>query len=113
SQFCSVSRLTQNDSWEPPAGTVIVRASRLYVRLAIWDSANWVPECGVAIGVYRSGSSASQNLIPFIWYACRLNCPTVAVARYEAIGSRACQTQVLQPPWVRLLSRTPLETASS
>ena len=60
SQFGSVSRLTQKDSVAPPAGTVIVRASRLYDGSPTCESANCVPVRGAPVGSKRSGSIASQ-----------------------------------------------------
>ena len=55
----SVSRVTQNDSSPPPAGTVIVRASRLYARSADCEYANRSPVRG-ATGSNSRGSTASQ-----------------------------------------------------
>ena len=43
SQFASVSRLIQKDSVAPPAGTAIVRASRLYAGSPACEMANCVP----------------------------------------------------------------------
>ena len=48
SQLDSVSRSIQNESSPPPAGTSIVRASRLYERSATCESANWSPVRGEA-----------------------------------------------------------------
>ena len=59
SQFGSVSRVIQNERVAPPAGTEIVRASRLYDVSPFCEMANCVPVrgCGLA---KRSGSKASQ-----------------------------------------------------
>ncbi len=64
SQFASVSRLIQKDMFAPPAGTAIVRASRLYDGWPTWEIANCVPVRAVPVGSQRSGSNASQILIP-------------------------------------------------
>lgn len=56
---------------------------------------------------------ASTYRMPAAEYVCRSKSPIVAVARYDAIGSTACQVQVLQPPAVRRPRGRPLATASN
>jgi hypothetical protein len=108
----SVSRVTWKLRFAPPAGTSMVCVSRLYDGSPAWVNASREPVRGDAGGADSFGSRASQYAIPAFLYFFTRYSPTVAVARYGAIGSRACQVVVVQPCRVLLPTSTPFDKDS-
>jgi hypothetical protein len=108
-----VLKMACRPSFAPPAGTVTVRVSRLYAGAPDPVYSSRCPVCGCAAGPASPLSTASQYLMPSFSYAFSSYRPTVIMARYDAIGSSACQVHVVVPvPGVRPVN-APFATAVS
>ena len=114
SQSCSVSRLTQNDSWRA-TGRHGDRPRQPLVRrvAAPASSASCSPVRGCGGGrTGRGRSRPSSGSRRPVARRCRTR-RSSAVVRYGAIGSRASQVQVVQPPRVASLDEHAVGDASS